>query len=475
MLFQAEKIGIQNKVLGERILSYSLGLIGAISTFSLLLNPNLVPDKESKLIIQTLGLISSVGFCVTQKLGEKQEKIYSSMEKAQLQDLTVSLKNQVAKNSIVSKIESLRNAAYYIDTLPEYEHPRWIQQFELQGILPPQKQQIEPEYNPEVTIDIPKQVVNQQVKITEEKTGLDLSWLDSDFIRSSKIVVGKRGSGKSVYLHYEASRFLLENQHDSELYIFDPHFDDTKPKEFWLKNISISILIEKFVTKKAQEIYKRILVLKDELNKRIDNNLRPPNVPKVKIILDEEENLKTRLKDEEFENVLEFFDLIQNEGRKYGFEITIGMHSLKKQNTGIDSAALGQMNWLLFEKAAYDSSTKYPSDFDQTEIKKAAKQVNTQIDRNKARCVVVINQEMPDPIITALPYLEPPIINVESEVIDSHQAETVEKPDYLELLKQAIEELGDFPDDETLAYLWLQITGQELNEKGIELLKEKLK
>lgn len=481
MLFQAEKEGIQKKVFVERLLSYSLGAIGALSTFSLVLNPNFVPDKESKLMIQVLGLFSSVGFVATQKLSETQEKIYSTFKNAQLQDYRTDVANQMAHTSTVSKIEGARNTAYWISTLPEYEQSRWIQQFNLQGILPSENyfnQQPTEEYNPEVTIDLPKQVVNQQVKVTEEKTGFDLSWITPDFIASSKVVVGARGSGKSVFLHYEASRYLLENPNDS-LFIFDPHFDDSTPKKFWLKNLPLSILVERFVTKKHQDIYKKILALSDELNNRIDNNLRPPNVPKVKIILDEEENLKRRLKDDEFENVLEFIDLIQDEGRKYGFDITIGMHSLKKGNTGIDSAALGQMNWLLFEKAAYDSATKYPSDFDQLEIKKAAKVVNSQVDRKKGRCVVVISHDFPDPIITALPYLEPPTINLESEPTDKHQADMTtepqtETPDYLTQIKQVITSLENIPSDDEIAYLWLQISGKELDEKGLVLLKEML-
>ena len=476
MLFQEEKTGIQKKVFTERLLSYSLGLVGTLATVSLILNPNFVPDKESKLMIQLLGLFASIGFVTTQKLSTTQEKIYGTFKDAQLKDYRTDVANKMAYTSTVSKIEGTRDTAYYVSTLPEYEQARWIQQFGLQGILPPEnyfKQQSTEEYNPEVTIDLPKQIVNQQVKETEEKTGFDLSWLDSDFISSSKVVVGARGSGKSVFLHYEASRYLLENPNES-LFIFDPHFDDLKPDKFWLKNLPLSILIERFVTKNHQEIYKKILALRDELNKRIDNNLRPPNVPKVKIILDEEENLKRRLKDDEFENVLEFFDLVQDEGRKFGFDITIGMHSLKKGNTGIDSAALGQMNWLLFEKAAYDSATKYPSDFDQSEIKRLAKVVNKQIDRKKGRCIVVISHDLPEPIITALPYLKPPTINLENEPTDNHCAESTDTPDYLSQLKQVIASLENTPTDGELAYLWLQISGKELDEKGLSLLKEML-
>ncbi len=85
-----------------------------------------------------------------------------------------------------------------------------------------------------------------------------------------------------------------------------------------------------------------------ELNRRITNSLEYPEVTRVKVILDEEENLKRNLSEEQFEAVQDVISLIQDEGRKYGVEITIAMHSLKKENTGIDSANLQQMDWLVF-------------------------------------------------------------------------------------------------------------------------------
>jgi hypothetical protein len=130
----------------------------------------------------------------------------------------------------------------------------------------------------------------------------------------------------------------------------------------------------------------------------------------IKIIIDEIENIKRGCTESEFKEILKLIDCIQDEGRKYLVEITIGMHGLKKENTGIDSNTIAQMNWLLFEKACYDPATKFPSDFDAREIKETAKQISNSLDPRIGRTVVIFKQELSSPIITVLPLLTPPTI-----------------------------------------------------------------
>ena len=478
-IFEIEKLAIEKKIWTGRISTGMLGVCAVVSTFGLLFNPRLL-DKETKTLVNLLGIVSSVGLHVSIKLRDRGEKIYKSYGEAQLAVYRNDCKHEVAYAQVVSNINAKINAAEWVGRLPRYQQPRFIAEYQLQGILPPEKQ-VQPEVintEAEAEITIPGKVTSAQLKTVESKTEIDLSWLTSDFIRYSKVVVGVRGSGKSSYLKYEASRFLLENP-NSLLYIFDPHFNKQKPERWWLNNIPLDILLERFVTKKAEDIYQKVVGLYRELQRRIDEELEPPEVPKVKIILDEEENLKRSLDEEKFDYFLKFVSLIQDEGRKFGFEITIGMHGLKKHKTGIDSNDLGQMNWLVFEKSAYDPNTRYPADFETDQIKKSAKYLHDTFSKNSGRLVVVLDQEKTSSLVTVLPFLPPPIINLVSE----EEKESTPSPtdemtqdavNYLEQLKLVLAELEEPADDLMLTYLWKQITGVELTEKGLQYLKEQL-
>jgi hypothetical protein len=343
--------------------------------------------------------------------------------------------------------------------------------------------------------------LQNDLKAIEQKYEVDLTWIDTDFINSSKIVVGGRGSGKSTYLRYEAARWLIENP-EGVLVIIDPHYDIDDPDKHWLNDLPQEDVASKFVVKKTGDIDKIVNDCYLELKKRISGDRKRP-YPKVKIIFDEEENHKRLSTD--FKKFLDFVEAVQDEGRKYLFEITIGMHSLKKENTGIDSGALQQMNWLLFEKAAYDPATKYPADFDQKMIKETAKSLTMSLPKNIGRTVVIIKQELSDPIITVLPLLHPPIITLAStsppesvEEIEEDfwhdSGETEEQPgDRYEVPRESSERdfrsyyesmvkwvrlcldtYQRYPIAADIKTAWLQLTGQDLSEAALCLLIEKL-
>ncbi len=217
-----------------------------------------------------------------------------------------------------------------------------------------------------------------------------------------------------------------------------------------------------------------------ELNRRIANSLEYPDVPRIKVILDEEESLKRNLSDEQFEAVQDVISLIQDEGRKYGVEITIAMHSLKKENTGIDSANLQQMDWLVFHKAAYDSTTRYPEDFDPKDIRRKAKRIARQLNPKFGRVCVVVKQQETEPLITVLPLLPIPTINL----VDANQPQDTQEQSS-EAIENAIQvitewyfkvknQLGSYPDDETLRESWLRLTGKLLNEKSLIYLRDRI-
>jgi hypothetical protein len=373
-------------------------------------------------------------------------------------------------------------------------------------------------------VDLSVQQLQQAVKRLEQVFSVDISWLDSQFVSDSKIVVGIKGSGKSVYIRYEASRFLIENP-TASLVIIDPHYDPDSTEGRWLNNIDPYALKNTVVFRDKQMVLQQLVNFKTELMRRIDQNLKPPAVPRMKMIIDEGENLKRNMRPDDFKNFyLDTIDMVQDEGRKFGADITVVVHSLKKENTGIDSAALAQMEWLLFEKSAYDPTTKYPADFDQQDIKTKAKAIAATLvptpgKRPRGKTVVVIKTSGVEPFIGVLPLLHAPVIELkdgsytqqapgeiktlEDLVTDDFEKEDTEtgvkdtptwtidpldtttpasgKPDVKEVfirfkiwIAECREKLGEIPTPDEIRQAWHLETGQTLSDPALTYLIERL-
>jgi hypothetical protein len=318
-LFRVEKEGIEFQVQIEKLVNIGISLV-AISSLALSLVLPRVLDRESKLFLLLLSTVSSIGLVASLENGEKKYRIYETYQKAQLNSYRDSIQHDIGIDKSIQQIEGERELAAYVYTLPEYEHDRWINRFSLDHLLPlpTQSQEEEVSVNPDIQIPIQHIQLRQQLQRTEEQTELDLSWLeDSALIVGSKVVVSGRGSGKSYYLKYEATRFFIENPNDI-LIILDPHFNPKREEvaEQWLWGLPIEE-IQKYIAKEPEDIYIKLMDVRRELNRRITNSLEYPDVPRIKVILDEEENLKRNLSDEQFKAVQDSLSLIQDEGRKY--------------------------------------------------------------------------------------------------------------------------------------------------------------
>ncbi|XAI95706.1 hypothetical protein [Dolichospermum phage Dfl-JY23] len=506
-----------------------------------------VEAKKKLLLIKTLGIVS-IGLFTAAVANPKQPKYdivgqlgFSSLfslvaayvchENTDLfaqYDTFVKMNREHKKNElslnfskamVINEVANEIDLASRLQNLPVPAQLRYINKYALQGLLTPvtPESPVENYYSSDDGYFLS---LDSDLKELERKTELDLSWIDSQFINSSKIVVGGRGSGKSVYLRYEASRWLIENP-TGYLLIVDPHYDKRRVEKHWLCDLDQKLVMKKFLSKfkdtrnpgDENEWKGYLYHLRNcwvELQSRIndsgdfDDDEQIPEYRKVKIIVDELENIKNDCSDSEFKEVLKLIDTIQNEGRKYNFDITVGMHGLKKETTGLDSTTVAQMNWFLFEKACYDATTKFPADFDAREIKETAKQISNSLNTKIGRTVVIIKQELTSPIITVLPLLTPPKIaiadsggykeqppettpeSITSDVKpvddESHQT-TPQKSDedfkrpynaMLNWCKQCQTQFNRLPDRETISQAWSQLTGKELSDKALDYLIEKL-
>lgn len=483
-IFSKEVAELEATVWRKRLFQSAVTALSIGLPLTALLVPNQATDQK----IKELGMGAMLGVASTllSQLRDQDEKRYESFNSLNTEHFKGTIKSVFDYERNIQFVRNRLNLADTISTLSDGAQEKFGRDFQITELITRSVSyddvEVEAEVLPEIAISPQTLQLEQQKQAVEIKTKIDLSWLDSEFIAGSKVVVGGRGSGKSYYLKYEAARYLLENPQDT-LLILDPHFDPSeKPENQWLNNLPLEVIKKYVVAKKPSDIYKQMVNVIEELDRRIENNLKPPHVPRIKIILDEEETIKRQLDNDKFDIFLDVIGRIQDEARKYGINITISMHSLKKENTGIDSANLSQMDWLLFEKAAYDSATKYPSDFNAKRIKVDAKKLHAVLPKNLGRVIVVIKQMDADARTTVLPLLPIPVITIEpdtqTEDVDPEQTANNQdiKPDLLTVITNwyysIFEEYGHFPNDATLATAWKEITGQELHDWGITELRE---
>lgn len=349
--------------------------------------------------------------------------------------------------------------------------------------------------------------IESEIQYIREKTGINLEWLNLDFICSSKLVAGKKGSGKSVFMRYEAAKWFIyaaKNFPKFRLYILDPHYDIEDSKTHWLVGLDQNHVAKAYIFKDVEDHYNKWLEIYDELENRV-KGLSKDRYP-IKILCDEIERYKRNLDSTKYNFIIKTIEFIQDEGRKYNIEITLGAKTLKKERIGLDSSILTQMNWILFQTVVYDKTIVFPENINSKEIREEVEKLITVQPNIPCRVVIVIKQEEddPKPYVGYLPLLKPPYIKVENnqfvdesisltEDYDNNDDEEDEddenKNPWLNIKKSPEEEnyniyqylqkwieecleINKIPSKKHLKFVWEQLTKRELNEAGLEQLLE---
>lgn len=459
MLFEIERVSIEQLIRAERVV---LGVFAAgaiIGTFSPLLCPNM--DRLIKSLSLGYGLASSAAFTLSTHLQRRKEKVYQSIDAAQLQELKTQMAHAIAYSSSAGKIEATRKLAAFVAQLPPWEQPRWIQQFGLQGLIEP------PTIEATVKSADSYQLlgVGNQASLdnlSDELTPpIDYSWLDERFICASKGVFGARGSGKSTYLSFEALQFIQIHP-QGELRIGDIHFDEEESR--WLPGVVIDVLLDRYVATKPEQVLALFRRARKLLRERVEGRDRKSQP--FHFICDEFVGFMSRLSDDERKEVVEIIQENSFEGRKYGVSITLGLHSLKKQMTGIDSSALlSGMDLLFLGRSLSDPATKFPSDIDAKRLLFEQEQLQSLLSSQEGRaCVVRKLGDVPEVVVM-------PFIDLKSVTVDNHHSEN----DWYEEITTWVQGMGRKPTPEEVRAKWESLTGQQLNDEGIKLLMEHLR
>ncbi|MDJ1174890.1 type IV secretory system conjugative DNA transfer family protein [Roseofilum capinflatum] len=180
------------------------------------------------------------------------------------------------------------------------------------------------------------------------------------FNQGSCIFAGSRGSGKSTAMRYAVATRMLEDP-NAELIVIDPHYDPDET--VWLPGVSPSEH-SAFVVRdpeRALEVMRETLA---EGERRERENLKKE--PRTILVVDEFQMLVDAT--DALDEIAHIIKQIMNRFRKYRVDVILGLHSLKKLNTGLDSSAVNQMSILALGNLINDTATIVPSNWNRNEL-----------------------------------------------------------------------------------------------------------
>jgi hypothetical protein len=460
----------------ERWLMGAFAAAGIGFTFAPVIWPQQKP--EVKLVQSVFGLFSSGCFTASALDRSQKEKDFQAISQANHALVKEGLKGEFAFEQSKQQIEAKRKLASYVNGLPVEERGQWMQQYGLHGLVElPQIQQAVIEQPAAQQPPALKGSFNPGQSTFEQisddlAVSVDHTWMDAKFINASKAVFGPKGSGKSVYLAYEAIAFLTHFP-DGELRIGDKHFDEDESQ--WLPGVPTDVLLNQFVAKKPDQILKMFRRAKQLLDYRIEKGIKQNHseCQPFKLICDEFEGFVMGLTDAEKAEVMNIIAQTQDEGRKYLINITLGMHSLKKERIGVDSSVLFQMDVLCLGSALADPNTKFPADFEAKRLLQEQMELQRTLKKSQGfACVVRKLGEMAK--VEVIPFLDLSKFSFDVESPESSEVTQHDNPNPYQIIKDWISQLGRNPTDSELIQAWQQVTGASLTHEALVLLKNNL-
>ena len=188
----------------------------------------------------------------------------------------------------------------------------------------------------------------------------DDNWLTQKLIRASKFILGGKGTGKSVWIRYEARRFKAENP-TGIVRIVDLHALDDEDEQ-WLPGLDPASYLATNVAEGMGFVRELLQVGRDRIASKSTDH------PEYKLIIDEFQAFRNRASDEEKAQIDEAIQFSQDELRKYKVNVTLTSKSRKKGMTGQDSSVIDQMDFMALGNSIADPNNVLPYDINAKEL-----------------------------------------------------------------------------------------------------------
>lgn len=441
-----------------------------------------VLNSNAKLALALSGFVTSL-CCLKLPDYEYEQKLIDTYEKTSMKEYKLVLQGEVLKTQAKLEITNQQDLAETIEHLPEHQIDYFAQKYGVVPILAKyyidndDSEQLENLETVQPVVKTSKSIFENVIEKIEKDDSISLAWLKKAIIESC-FVAGKKGSGKSHLLRWLLAGYIAQSSDKDLFYVIDKHYDSDSP---WVFGVDEAELVKRGRIVDGKNAIAKILELHQSLLNRIDNGLTYKKIGShVRVIIDEIDSYS----EEEMEIISAFAKDVEYQGRKFGFSIHLGAHSIKKGEMGIDSSILGSMLNILYPSVVLDRNSVLSGAFPTVQVMKRM------IERYKSQApkdsrIVVVGDDF-EVFVSHVPKLELVQINVENaENVESVEtAETVQdasKPSMEALLNQIItwckackEKYGRYPTVEHLKVAWKDISKQELDDKGMALLREYL-
>lgn len=423
-----------------------------------------VVNRNAKLALSIAGL----GFafaCSKLPKYEYEEKLKKTYEEVETKILKIKTVGSVQRASVQEEISNKVSLAAQIENLPQsFQTDYFAKEYNVTPLIAQYYIENSEEDDEEV-VNIPSNVVvnptvfESQIEHHQTTTESDITWLKKAVLESC-FIAGKKNSGKSHLMKWLLSSWIETASEKDLFYVIDPHLDDDEP---WLKGLPDSVIKARFCDKSTA--IAQIKELHSVLKQRIAQKLTFKKTnSRIRVWLDEVDSYTP---EELSEVIAPFIKDIEYQGRKYGFTVVIGAHSIKKGEMGIDSSVTGSMLQVLFSSVATDKNSVLPGAC--PSVPAIRNQINSYKQENPGCRVVCIVENGEEFYVSHIPNLEIPSLEVarNSEI----------SPYDLIVLwcRKTLEKDGRYPYKEEICRAWESDTGKQLDpEKGLKILLEYL-
>lgn len=444
-----------------------------------------------------MGTAASAGLAaVSYQSATKERKEESDrLHRIQTASYTHSLAHQVTQQNMLTDLLAKQQVVNMLQRLPVQQRIFYGQQYGVYNLLrfPELEQQGQP---PAMPVQPPIAVAmgqnaDEMIPPQEEP---DTSWMNPDFWMQSKTILGVKGTGKSLLMKNEAAQFK-QIAPNGILWINDPHFDeDPEPEqaqEQWLRPIPVEVLQRDYIKVSVSDQLSRWRqfrrVMRDRVSKKDKVGLRAANQlkkqpqttePVIKLIQDEFIGFVSKLSPDDVKEVVSIIEECEYEWRKYGGTISLGLHSLKNKQNGLDSSIYLSMIFVALGSSLADTNTRWSAEFNVSELLKDQEALKHGWPKHY-NCVVRFPGESANAQV--MPFLDWPMLtlndtgNSAQTVPQTSLPESTEDIDPIEGLKAWLSSFGRMPTDDELLDAWtIFMPNTPLNEKGLLLLKQKL-
>ena len=471
-----------NKVKSSLDLKNGLKKLIVASAITLNLSPLFLKNNlnnNAKLLLASSGFIFTL-CCLKLPSTEYEEKLVKTYKDTALKQQKTVLSGEVLKHQTELEILNQQELVRIIEKLPDYQIPYFASKYGVTPILTTTyitENEIA-QNEKQVVLNIPKNIFTNIIEKCESKDKTSLEWLKKA-VSESCFIAGKKGSGKSHLMRWLLSGFISQSNSQDIFYIIDKHYDFDNP---WIIGIDENELIESERIVDGDKAIEKIKELHNLLLNRIKNKLTFKKLGiHTRILIDEIDSYSN----DDMEVISSFVRDVEYQGRKFGFSLILGSHSVKKNEMKIDSSVVSSMINILFPAIVLDRNSILSGAFPSLpKMKLMMEDYKYNHLPNDGRMVVVNDDS--NVFISHIPKLDlmtvkisfdENISNVEKTEFKTENDTNSEKNPIDKIRKWCdlcFQKYQVYPSKMLIKKAWFEETNQDLSDVAVNLLIEKL-